>query len=265
MYKEKEVEISEVWLKNIFSLDYDMCLIGGWAVYESVTKNYEEDKGRQYVGSKDIDVGFHIDSSWNLDQLKNSDYLKFFKYLEENNFSWVGYRFLKGYDYDTKKELTKEEMSRKPSFEVIEFFIDPVVDSMNPLLRAELFINPIDEPLLSLVFENKLINRINLGNHREVEAVIPKPEVLLAMKFNSVDDRTKEHKRIKDIMDIFALIWYSELEIDEMKEKVSDLKDFKEIEKSILRFTEDELQQASKIIDFDYEDMKNIFKTFISQ
>jgi len=264
MYKEKEVEISEVWLERIFSLGYDMCLIGGWAVYESVTRNYEEDKGRQYLGSKDIDVGFHVDPSWNLDQLKDSDYLKFFRYLEENGFSWVGYRFLKGYDYDTKRELTKEEMSRRPSFEVIEFYVDPIVDSLNPLLQSELLINPIDEPLLSLVFKDKSVNKITLSDHREITVVIPKPEVLLAMKFNSVDDRTKEHKRIKDIMDIFALIWYSEYEMGDMREKVSCLKGLKDIEKSILRFKEDELLQASKAIDFEYEDVKNVFKNFIS-
>lgn len=41
----------------------ETCLIGGWAVYESVNKRPEEDKGRQYAGSKDIDIGFHMDPS----------------------------------------------------------------------------------------------------------------------------------------------------------------------------------------------------------
>lgn len=265
MYKEKEVELSEIWLKNIFSLKYNMCLIGGWAVYESVTRNYEEDKGRQYIGSKDIDIGFHIDKTWNLDQLMNSDYLKLFQHLEKNNFTWVGYRFFKGYDYETKRELTKEEMSQKPSFDIIEFYIDPIVDKLNPLLKEKLLINPIDEPLLSLVFENKLIKKINLRNHKKINAIIPNPEALLAMKFNSVDDRTKDHKRIKDITDIFALIWYSDLELDEIRDKISALKNIKEMEKTISRFKDSELKQVSNIINYDLEDMKNIFKTFIKQ
>jgi hypothetical protein len=36
-----------------------MCLIGGWAIYETVNKNFTADRGRPYIGSKDIDIGFH--------------------------------------------------------------------------------------------------------------------------------------------------------------------------------------------------------------
>ena len=168
MYKEKEVIISEDWLEVIFSLGYDMCLIGGWAVYESVTKNYEEDKGRSYIGSKDIDVGFHIDPTWDFDQLKKSDYLKFISYLDKKNFIWVGYRFLKGYDYDNQIELTKEEMTNKLPFEIVEFYIDPIVDNIHPLLKEKLLINPIDEPLLSYVFRDDLVNKISLSNYDEI-------------------------------------------------------------------------------------------------
>jgi hypothetical protein len=64
-----------------------------------VNRSYTEDTGRPYIGSKDIDVGFHIDSSWNLEKVKESDYLKFLRHLENKGFTWVGYRFLKGYDY----------------------------------------------------------------------------------------------------------------------------------------------------------------------
>ena len=156
-------------------------------------------------------------------------------------------------------------MSQKPSFDIIEFYIDPIVDKLNPLLKEKLLINPIDEPLLSLVFENKLIKKINLRNHKKINAIIPNPEALLAMKFNSVDDRTKDHKRIKDITDIFALIWYSDLELDEIRDKISALKNIKEMEKTISRFKDSELKQVSNIINYDLEDMKNIFKTFIKQ
>jgi hypothetical protein len=82
MYRSREVTISENWLKEVFSLDYEMCLIGGWAVYETVNRSYMEDMGRPYIGSRDIDVGFHIDPSWNLEQVKESDYLKFLRHLE---------------------------------------------------------------------------------------------------------------------------------------------------------------------------------------
>ena len=41
--------------------------------------------------------------------------------------------------------------------------------------------------------------------------LFPTNEVLLAMKINNLPGRDKEHKKIKDICDIFALAWYSGL------------------------------------------------------
>jgi hypothetical protein len=108
------VEISEVWLQKIFFQEINMCLIGGWAVYKTVNTSYLEDRGRPYIGSKDIDLGFHIDESWGIEELKNSDYLRFFNFLEENSFRWIGYRFYKGYDYESGRELTELEISKNP-------------------------------------------------------------------------------------------------------------------------------------------------------
>jgi hypothetical protein len=202
-------------------------LIGGWAVYETVNRSYMEDIGRPYIGSRDIDIGFHIDPSWNLEQVKSSDYLKFLRHLEREGFIWVGYRFLKVYDYETGKELSKEEMAKKPAFEIMEFYIDPVVDNLNLLISEELLINPIDEPLLSQVFDKKQVKEVSLSS--SIRAIIPEPEVLLAMKLNTVDSRTKDHKRIKDIADIFALIWHSEKDLHEIRAKVIAIKDIKKL------------------------------------
>ena len=76
MYREKEVELSETWLNKIFKQQFETCLIGGWEVYESINKQYEEDKGRLYIGSKDIDLGFHTG-----DDLENSAFAKVLKTL----------------------------------------------------------------------------------------------------------------------------------------------------------------------------------------
>lgn len=82
------------------------------------------------------------------------------------------------------------------------------------------------------------------------------------MKLNSVEKRTKDHKRIKDITDIFALIWYSESDLDEMKNKIKNLKPSKEIEKIISNFKEHEIIQASDIINYNPEDMRRILNAF---
>lgn len=261
-YREKEVDVSESWLGTLFALELDMCLIGGWAVYETVTGNYEDDIGHSYIGSKDIDVGFHLDEKWSFEELEESDYRKFFRYLEEKQFEWVGFRFFKGYDYDTGDELTAKEVAEKPPFEVIKLYIDPIVDHIHPELKEKLMINPIDEKLLSNVFEADAYNTINLRAQTKIEVKIPKPEVLLSMKFNSVDKRTRDHKRIKDISDIFALIWYSDYELKEMKHKLSALKDISKVKQTIGKFTNEEIRKAADAIDFDDENMKQIFTRF---
>jgi hypothetical protein len=238
-----------------------MCLIGGWAVYKAVNRSYMEDMGRSYIGSRDIDIGFHMGPSWNLEQVKSSDYLKFLRHLEREGFTWVGYRFLVGYDYETGKKLSKEEMAKKPAFEIMEFYIDPVVDNLNPLMSEELLINPIDEPLLSQVFDKKQVKEVSLSS--SIRAIIPEPEVLLAMKLNTVDSRTKDHKRIKDIADIFALIWHSETDLHEIRAKVIAIKDIKEIEDTIKGFNMNELKQVSNIIDYEVGEITNILNEFI--
>jgi hypothetical protein len=35
-------------------------LMGGWAVYITVNDSFLEEHGSTYLGSRDIDVGFHI-------------------------------------------------------------------------------------------------------------------------------------------------------------------------------------------------------------
>jgi hypothetical protein len=262
LYREKEVELSETWLNKIFKQQFETCLIGGWAVYESINKQYEEDKGRLYIGSKDIDLGFHIDPNWSLDQIKNSHYLKLFNYLEKNNFNWVGYRFMKGYDYETLRELSKDEIKKKPMYEVVEFFIDPIVDYVNPLLTEKLLINPIDEPLLAHTFKEKLVKEITINPQQKIKATIPLPEILLAMKLNSVGSRTKDHKRIKDITDIYALIWYSEYDIKEIREKTSQIKELDQTKLTISKFKEEEINQAAKSIDVNPSEMSTAFDLF---
>lgn len=62
---------------------------------------------------------------------------------------------------------------------------------------------PIDEPLLSLVFQEKM-HRTQLLFGEIV--LIPEPPVMLAMKINTAPRRDKEHKLLKDIADIYALL-----------------------------------------------------------
>jgi hypothetical protein len=39
-------------------LKIQTCLLGGWAVYYLVNKNFQKVTGRTYIGSRDIDLVF---------------------------------------------------------------------------------------------------------------------------------------------------------------------------------------------------------------
>ena len=82
------------------------------------------------------------------------------------------------------------------------------------------------------------------------------------MKLNSVGSRTKDHKRIKDITDIYALIWYSEYDIEEIREKTSQIKELDQTKLTISKFKEEEINQAAKSIDVNPSEMSTAFDLF---
>jgi hypothetical protein len=97
-------------------------------------------------------------------------------------------------------------------------YIDPIVDRIHPRAKEVLGFVPIDEPLLSEVFDRK---KFVMVEEFGAKLILPKPEVLLATKLNSVSNRGKEHKRLKDIADIYALLLYSYAELSDLKREAS--------------------------------------------
>ena len=73
MYPEFETKTSFKYLKQVISaLKEPVCILGGWAVFFQVNKNFEKAQGRQYIGSRDIDLGFHLNKNDDIEQMKNS-------------------------------------------------------------------------------------------------------------------------------------------------------------------------------------------------
>ena len=73
MYKEFETRTSYKYLKKIIgSLKEPICILGGWAVFFHVNKKFHETQGRSYLGSRDIDLGFHIKENSFDEGLKNA-------------------------------------------------------------------------------------------------------------------------------------------------------------------------------------------------
>jgi hypothetical protein len=64
MYEPKEIELSKYYLKEVIeSIDEPIVVLGGWAVYFLVNDKYKETTGREYIGSRDIDLGFNMEET----------------------------------------------------------------------------------------------------------------------------------------------------------------------------------------------------------
>lgn len=246
LYEPSEIEVSAKYLEKVFrEIKGDVCLIGGWATYHIVGKNFEDINGRKYIGSRDIDVGFHIDKGWSEEQLKRSKFSATIALIEDMGFRPVSFRFVKDFDSETGRELTAEESARLPLFQIFQLYVDPVVDYIHPKIRHVLGFVPLDEPLLSLVFADGLHTTTKLFR---VSVMLPQPHVLLAMKLNSVINREKEHKRIKDIADIYALLWFSDMKITELKANLLSIYPEEKTRKIVRSFTPKEIARVSTAI-----------------
>lgn len=170
-------------------------------------------------------------------------------------FRLVSFRLVKDFDVETGKELRSEESAKLPMYQIFQLYVDPIVDYFHPRIKKILGFVPLDEPLLSLVFINRLCNVSNLFGS---SVLLPEPHVLLAMKLNSVISRDKEHKRIKDIADIYALLWFSGRQIAKLKANLHLIYPIEIARKTIRSFTEDEIGKVSATIGISPREIRRV-------
>jgi len=205
MYGNKETKRSYEYLQKVVSaLEEPICLLGGWAIFLTMNKNYKSNIGRDYLGSRDIDLGFHLEEG---KDFSKSSFVRSMKKLEEEGFKEVGGRMVKELDFDTGKELSKEEAQAKPIFDIHKMFVDLMVDYIPKSLDEKSSKLLLDETLLEYVFANGE-NRVELEEFSK-KLWLPKSWVLLAMKTKSLPGRQKEDKRKKDIADIAAILLFA--------------------------------------------------------
>lgn len=225
----------------------------------TVNKDYQEEYGQNYHGSKDIDLGFHIDRSWNINQLKSSPFTKSVTNLEKEGFIPISQRYVKHFKEDGT-ELSEQASKKVSHAFMFDLFVDPIVDNMHDDIKEVVGFTPIDEPLLSQVFLNKKCTILKLS---DVEVVVPNPEVLLATKINSVNKRTKDHKRIKDIADIYVLIPYSNIPISSLRRKLLNILNKRKIIMEFEKFTKDDYANAGNALGLDPFIISNVVRSFI--
>src|SRR3989338_5219617 len=117
MYKDIETETSYRYLKAVISrLKEPLCILGGWAVFFTVSKEFEKEMKRMYLGSRDIDLGFESAESFKASAaiLEN-----------ELNFKAISFRYAKAIHAETGKDLTEEAAKALPQHMIFRMYVDP--------------------------------------------------------------------------------------------------------------------------------------------
>jgi len=258
LYEPYEVDYSyKSLLAIVKALDFPVCIIGGWAVYYTVNEHFEQEQGRAYLGSKDIDIGFFINKALAQDELKRTQFGEFIELLEELGFQPSTFRYYRDVHIETGEYLTPEESRKTPSHNICRIYIDPIVNYVHPCFRDVFGFSPIDEPLISAVFEDEN-NRVELKEFNGL-VLLPKPEILLATKIKTAPTRTIDEKLIKDVCDMYAVSWYSGEDFRDIRNKTQRVIDFMRYDvRSLL--SDDLLSRVETALGISKETVKSVIE-----
>jgi hypothetical protein len=71
-YSDEVTQFSENEPQQLLEIAVQpVALLGGWAVHLHMTEPFEAEHGRQYIGSRDIDLGVHVDVEWDIEPLQS--------------------------------------------------------------------------------------------------------------------------------------------------------------------------------------------------
>ena len=261
LYEDYETRISYDMLSKVIPvLPAPVCLLGGWAVYYTVNTNYTVDTGTSYHGSKDIDLGFHLERDATKESLRESTLAKTIESLKDLEFSSIGMRLLKEYHRETHIFLSGTKAKKTHSYNIFQLYVDLLVDNIPDGTKEALEFTPFDEKRLTHVFKGKMFKTID---EFPIRVIVPTPPVLLSMKIASLPDRTKDHKKYKDIMDVYALIWYSGVPMKRLRLDVSRLVSDHDMSKMMSSISRDDYVKAADALDIDVGTVESVIKDFV--
>lgn len=230
-------------------------MLGGWAVYKIVNESFHRNTGRDYLGSRDIDLGFHLDANASVAELERSDFAAAVNALESIGFELVDYRLAKHFDVDSRQELTPEQAKQKASHDLFEVYVDPIVDTIPLNAQATFGFVPIDEPVLSFVFQHDGGQRAQIFGK---DVVLPLPHLMLATKFHSMPNREKGHKMIKDLADIYALAWHSSTKLDDLIRQMETIVGKEERQRALMNITSEDVKVVSRATGVDPREIQRV-------
>jgi hypothetical protein len=211
-YVDEITNLSEQELHPVCeTVEPPACLLGGWAVHLHVDQGFQDAYGRGYIGSRDIDIGFRVDPAWSEDDLPDTPVGRSLRNLEEQGYVPLSFRLVRYFDRETGDIITEEESKQLPPHQVFQMFLDVIPDTEDLDTFHDVFgFHPPAEPMLRPAFEEDAAEPITQYRAWDLPdtMLIADPDLLAAMKIRSIPLRDKDQKRVKDIADLHALLWY---------------------------------------------------------
>jgi len=245
MYESQEIELSKSYLREVIeSIDEPIVVLGGWAVYFLVNDRYKETTGHDYIGSRDIDLGFKMEEA----DLDKTAFARSYKILiDDLGFTPQSFRLSKQIHAETGEVLDENKAKNIPMYQIIQIYVDLIVNKIPKGFQEKFGFTPIDEPLLDYVYMDDNYRKEIREFERNI--FVPNPLILIATKLKSYPNRDKDYKRIKDACDIVALLLFHSEEID--RDALMELIGPEAIEQFKEKQNKEEIRTVSEIIDID--------------
>jgi hypothetical protein len=259
-YVTQITELSKQELQSIFqAATPPVCLLGGWAVHLHVNPGFQQEHGREYIGSRDIDIGINVKPEWNSEELRNSPVDETLASIESLGYEKSRFGFVQNFLLDTGERITEDEAQDYPMHEVFQVYVDIIPDTEGLETFQEIYgFKPPAEPLLKHVFQDsdgkKLSQHVNWSTRDGIQ-IVP-PELLAAMKIRSLPDRDKSHKQVKDAADLHALLWYTK-DYQEIKEKTLEYVTDSDLNSLQEAVNEELFQNAAQLLQINTEIISN--------
>ncbi|MFP8890665.1 nucleotidyl transferase AbiEii/AbiGii toxin family protein [Natrialbaceae archaeon A-CW2] len=253
-YVPQITELSEEELQSVFGVaEPPVCLLGGWAVHLQVNQGFSREHGRGYIGSRDIDLGIHVEPDWTAKEYADNGVGKTLAGIEELGYTKSRFGFVQNFHRETSERISESEAREYVMHEVFQVYIDVIPDTTElDNFRDRFGFTPPAETLLKPVFERG--EGVPLSEYVSWSApdnvFIVAPELLAAMKIRSLPDRDKSHKRVKDAADLHALLWYTK-DYQEMKEGVQQYVTDDDMNQLQAAINEELFENAAQLLQID--------------
>lgn len=266
-YTPEITEFSERELQRLLEVAFPpVCLLGGWAVHLHVTEAFEAERGRTYIGSRDIDLGVFVDPNWSPDTISSESVADTIANIESQlTYNRGRFGFYLYFHRTTSEPLSDEEAAGYPQHDIFRLDIDIIPSTAELDAFEEIFgFRPPAEPLLQPVFEDGRFE--SLQDYVEWDApsavkLVPR-QILAAMKVRSYPRRDKSHKRRKDLADLHALIWYG-IDYQEIRSTILEYLDQSDIDSFRDSLSDEELTLAAGLIGDDPEVVTNSIRQLL--